>query len=112
MEDDFEQPIRETVLAAASQALPEYTPAQWLGALTSYVTAHMAPNAAAELNRFTPELKELAQSLHLTASYQGVLLVAGDRCQTTLIRLRRGSLWYSGGNVEAELLSILGDISI
>ena len=103
---DFVDTIRQEIAQAAAQELPVYTPAEWLQALRKFVSDRMALGMEKQLEIFTPELAQLAQSIHLELGEQGLVAMAG-RAQTTLTKLLRGTLWFRGGDVEAELLALL-----
>ena len=105
--EDVTSALLEQIREAANQELPVYTPAQWLEALQQLVAARAGANAAL-LPKFLPELAQLAESVRFELGDEG-LVVVSDHDSTTLIKLRRGTLWFKGGDVEAELLVLLGE---
>ena len=98
--------LLEEIREAANQELPVYTPAQWLSALQQLVTKRAGANAE-RLANFIPELTQLAESVHFELGDEG-LMITSERDATTLTKLRRGTLWFRGGDVEEELLTLLG----
>ena len=107
--DELFEAIRAEIAQAAAQEMPVYTQNQWLVALQQLVSDRMAPGMGDQLTHFVPDLERLAQSAHFELGAEGVMIVARGPDQVTLTRLRRGSLWFRGGDVESELLALLDE---
>lgn len=110
MADDFVAFYREQFSQAVAAELPQVRPEIWLSALQKLLANRAAPGTAAQQSAKLPELRLLARTIKFGMDDSGLRVMAEPPGDKTLTLLRRGGLWFRGGDVEAELLSLLSEL--
>jgi hypothetical protein len=107
--EDVVETMRRASLEAVNASLPAYPPERWLAALKLLVANRAAPNTAPQQAAVLPDLGRLSRSARFGFDDGGLRVVAAG-AEDVLTRIRRGSLWFRGGDPEAELLTLLGEV--
>lgn len=108
--DGLANDILEQFRQAASREFPRPSPEVWLEALRRLVAARAAPGTAALQAAMAPDLTQLARTAKFVMADEGPRVEAASSGDRALTILRRGGLWIRGGDVEAELLQLLGEL--
>ena len=102
--------LREQFRQAVAEELPQPDPGVWLTVFQKLLATRAAPGTAALQTAMVPDLVQLARSVRFVMADDGPYLEATPPGDKVLVLLRRGGLWIRGGEVEAELLMLLGEL--
>jgi hypothetical protein len=90
--------------------LPHPPAAVWFEALRRLLASRAVANTAGMQLMAQPDLRLLAASARFIFSDRGPWIACDPPGQRALDMLRRGGLWYRGGDVEAEMLALFDEL--
>ena len=108
--DDLASDMLAQSARAVEAGLPGPSVQMWQEALRRLLASRARPGTEAMQEALMRDLRQSAKTMRFIEAEGGILAVADPPGDRPLAMLRVGGLWFRGGDVEAELLQLLGEL--